>query len=307
LLVNPRLLREYFELLVSVYKPAQEGKLLIEWFKEDWGLFDHPAMDLPRSQSLLAEILDNGEVVRRQFEPAFAPLRNPLGEWEELRNELRYKNRFFPSVDFDRGQLTGLLTLLESEANEVPTSWFRARLRKGSGVYTNEEMGAPPRELATHGRANPAGIPYLYVASTVLTAISETRPQTGQIACVGEFTFSSPLRLIDLRTPKKMVSPFVYDDPADIGRMRNEVPFLEGLGEELTRPVIQSDAATDYTPSQYLCEFIKSRQYDGVIYRSSVSPGINLAVFNTRLGQCGRIRRFSVGAVTVETTELNAL
>jgi len=304
LLIDPRVLREYFELLVSVYRPAEDGKVLIEWFKDDWGLFDHPAMDLPRSQSLLAEILDNGEVVRQHFEPAFAPIGNRLGEWEEFRNELRYKNRFFPEVDFDQDRLASLLTLLEPEANEVPTTWFRARLRKGAGVYTDEEMGAPPCELATHGRANPAGIPYLYVASSIVTAISEARPQTGQIAYVAEFSFIGDLRLIDLRTPKKTVSPFVFDEPADIGRMRNEVPFLESLGEELTRPVIQSAAATDYTPSQYLCEFIKSKRYDGVIYRSSVSTGINLAVFNTHVGRCGTIRQYSVGTVTVEFTEL---
>ena len=36
-------------------------------------------------------------------------------------------------------------------------------------------------------------------------------------------------------------------------RLRADLPFLERLGDELTRPVLPQSAALDYTPSQYLC------------------------------------------------------
>jgi hypothetical protein len=68
-----------------------------------------------------------------------------------------------------------------------------------------------------------------------------------------------------------MVPPFVFADAEDIGRMRNDLPFLERLGDELTRPVIPQSAAIEYVPRRYLSEFIKKRGYQGVIYRSSVS------------------------------------
>jgi hypothetical protein len=42
--------------------------------------------------------------------------------------------------------------------------------------------------------------------------------------------------------------------------MRSDLPFLERLGDELTRPVVPQAAAIDYTPSQYLSEFIGSPQ-----------------------------------------------
>ena len=82
-------------------------------------------------------------------------------------------------------------------------------------------------------------------------------------ACVADFTTPASLKLVDLRTPRKMVSPFLLADAVDIGRMRNDLPFLERLGNELTRPVIPQSAAIDYTPSQYLCEFIKEMRIPG--------------------------------------------
>jgi hypothetical protein len=82
--------------------------------------------------------------------------------------------------------------------------------------------------------------------------------------------------------------------------MRNDLPFLERLGDELTRPVVPQSAAIDYTPSQYLCEFIKNCGYKGVIYRSSVSNGINLALFDPALALCGAVTQYRVTRVNVD-------
>ncbi len=165
-------------------------------------------------------------------------------------------------------------------------------------------MGAPPKRTASFGRANPAGIPYLYLGSTQLTAVSEVRPHTGEIICVADFVTSNDLKLVDLRNPREMVSPFIFPDADEIGEMRDEMPFLEQLGEELTRPVVPQSAAIDYTPSQYLCEFIKKCGYDGVIYRSSVSEGINLAMFDPSRADPGAVTQLRVTSVAVGTDEI---
>lgn len=68
-------------------------------------------------------------------------------------------------------------------------------------------MGAPPSRYANHGRANPTGIPYLYLGSMPDTAISEIRPHTGEIATVAEFEIPAVLIIVDLREPRKHVSP----------------------------------------------------------------------------------------------------
>jgi hypothetical protein len=304
-ILAPAQLAEYFELLISAYRPDSKGKLLIQWFREDWGMFEHPRMDDPRAKDLLSEILDDGEIVRQTFLPSDALEADRLGQWERLRDELMYHNRFFPDVDIDLDRLKELLNHLKLNADEIPDLWHRARIQIGDTAFSVGDMGAPPRRIASHGRANPAGIPYLYLGSTQATAISEIRPHTGEIACVADFRTPLDLKLVDLRRPRKMVSPFLLADAEDIGRMRNDLPFLERLGEELTMPVLPQAAAIDYTPSQYLCEFIKKCAYDGVIYRSSVSDGINLALFDPSRAQSGAVTQYRVARVSVDMTAVN--
>jgi hypothetical protein len=300
----PPELRDLFELLKGIYRKDSGGRLLVQWFRDDWGMFEHPKMiDDSRAKDLLAEILNDGEIVRQAFSPASEFAANHLNEdqWEKLREELMYRNRFFPETTIDLKRLGFLLDYLQlREEGDVPNLWYRARIQIGDSPFAVGEMGAPPRRSASHGRANPSGIPYLYLGSTRNTAISEIRPHTGEIACVADFRTPISLKLVDLRSPRKMVSPFFFGDEAEIGQMRSELPFLERLGEELTRPVVPQAAAIDYTPSQYLCEFIKKCGYEGVIYRSSVGDGMNLALFNPALAESGNVSQHRVTRVSVE-------
>ncbi len=305
-LVQPSELTDYFRLLVSIYEPDPDGKPLVDWMKNDWLLF--PNLDSAHAKELLADILEDGEIVRNLFSPSATYHSEVLIGWESLRDELMYKNRWFLDEAIDTDRLKELLSHLI--ADELPTKWYRARIRAGDVDYSIAEMGAPPKRLATPGRANPPGIPYLYVASLPEAAIAEVRPHTGETACVADFTIPPPLKAIDLRDPRKLVSPFLLADASAVGQLRADIPFLERLGSELTRPVLPQGAAIDYLPSQYLCEFIKKCGFDGVVYRSSVSAGINLALFDLAKAMPGAVTRYDVARVSVEVapciTEVSA-
>ncbi|ALK09038.1 RES family NAD+ phosphorylase [Blastochloris viridis] len=295
-LVEPARLVNLFELLVNVYEPNSDGKLLVEWMKDDWQLFNHPAMDVAHAKELLGEILDNGEIVRRPFAPSPSYISEGLAQWETLRDELMYRNRWFLDMSIDEARLRHLLDLLL--APDLPRKWFRARIRTDDETYPIEKMGAPPTRRASHGRANPAGIPYLYLGSLPETAAAEIRPHTGEVACVADFAIPK-IRAVDLRHPRKLVSPFILTDASEIGQLRADLPFLERLGEELTRPVLPQGAAIDYIPSQYLCEFIKKSGFDGVVYRSSVSDGFNLALFDPNKAMGGTVAVYNIKKVSV--------
>lgn len=295
-LLEPQALAPYFGLVVNAYEAGEDGKSLAEWMKEDWQLFSHPAMDLAQTKELLSEILDDGEIVRTSFMPASRYKSEGLVRWETLRDEMMYRNRWFLDMSLDTDRLRQLLDHLPAVG--LPRTWYRARIRAGDETYGIDKMGAPPNRLTSHGRANPAGIPYLYLGSMPETAAAEIRPHTGEVACVADFTIPE-IQAVDLRNPRKLVSPFILDDAAAIGQLRADLPFLERLGEELTRPVLPSGAAIDYIPSQYLCEFIKKSGFDGVVYRSSVSDGINLALFDPRKAQGGAVSLYNVSRVSV--------
>ncbi len=298
-LVLPADLRDHFELLISIYVEDKTGEPLVHWLKVDWGMLAHPSMDQANSCMLLADILDNGDIVRKNFIPSKLCTSDSLDLWGSFREELMYQNRFFPENKIDEDLFSKLLQHLVTTPNGVSEEWYRARVQRGS-AFTIDDMGAPPKEKASQGRANPAGIPYLYLASTENTAASEVRPHTGETVSVATFAVPNNLEVIDLRDPRITVSPFILSDEKEIASLRGDIDFLVHLGKELTRPVVPHVKAIDYIPTQFLCEFIKKNAYHGVLYHSSVSDGVNLALFNPNQAMRGRVHEIKVSRVSVE-------
>lgn len=297
-LVLPSDLRDHFELVISIYIEDDTGEPLVNWLKEDWGMFSHPSMDSANSCTLLAEILDNGGIVRKNFSPSELCASDKLDLWGLFKDELMYQNRFFPENKIDKGLLSKLLDHLVTNPNEVSEGWYRSRIQRGT-AYELKDLGAPPKGKASPGRANPSGIPYLYLASTENTAVSEIRPHTGETVSVANFTIPGNLEVIDLRDPRSTISPFLSDEK-EIASLRGDIEFLVHLGKDLTRPVLPHVLAIDYLPTQFLCEFIKQNSYNGVLYNSSVSDGVNLALFNPDHALGGQVSQSKVSRVSVE-------
>lgn len=299
-LVDPVKLKEKFELVADIYLENDEGDKLVDLLKNDWGLLSDPNLSNEKALSLLSNILEDSEINKKLYVPSPLCRTETLLQWERFRKELKHQNRFFPKYNIDEDKLKIYLDLLAEDSKNMPSRMYRSRISKNGEVFTLDQMGAPPEQKSTHGRANPAGIPYLYLASDVQTAISEIRPHTGETVYVAEFILPDDLKLIDLRNPKKTVSPFVYED--EVSSLYGDIEFLERLGDELTLPVLPSAAAIDYVPSQYLCEFIKACDiYKGVIYRSSVGTGLNIAIFNPESVSKVTVSKYYVEKVTVES------
>ncbi|WP_235181180.1 RES family NAD+ phosphorylase [Pseudomonas syringae] len=291
-------------MLTGIYVRDSQGIGLIELLKSDWGMFSHERMDIAHAKELLSDVLDDGELVRQRYRASESAVSdNALQRWDDLRQELIHKNRYFPETEINLSRLKRLFDYLLLPAEEVATNWFRARIQTGTSTFTPIEMKSPPKHLASHGRANPAGIPYLYLASTPITAVSEIRPHTGEDASVASVRIPDGLKVIDLRHPKRSVSPFMLSDESEISMLRSDIEFLEKLGEELTRPVLPRSAAFDYVPSQYLCEYVKVCGFDGVMYRSSVGDGVNLALFDPDVAEIEATVTQRVGRVTVNFAE----
>lgn len=304
-LLNPAELRELFELLLGAYHQDSEGMPLLHWFQTDWSMFIKAELGEKSANQLLESIYEDGEIVRQRYQPVVKEETGFVNQWEAFREELMFRNRFFPDRLLKEERLSELLQYLLINAGEYPDDWFRARIQKGDGCYSREEMGAPPAHLTSHGRANPAGIPYLYLASTEDTAVSEVRPHTGEVATVADFEIGNGQQLVDLRHPRITASPFMLADESAVALLRSDIALLERLGRELTRPVLPESVATDYVPSQFLCEFIKKAGYGGVLYSSSVvADGVNLALFDPSAATAGEIRQRRVSRVAVELENL---
>ena len=96
------------------------------------------------------------------------------------------------------------------------------------------------------------------------------------------------------------MSPFEMGDEVGVALLRGDLDFLEHLGDELTRPVLPQSAAIDYLPSQYFCEFVKNCGFDGVLYRSAVADGVNIALFDPSIAAAGSVTRRRISRVSID-------
>jgi hypothetical protein len=144
-------------------------------------------------------------------------------------------------------------------------------------VPYSEKRMRPLPDSASEGRANPKGIPCLYVASEKETAMSEVRPWLGSILSVAKFTNYKELRVIDFSKNHEENLPFYFAEP-DEGKIIKAV--WTNIDKAFSEPVTNSDQKSDYAPTQIIAELVRSLGYDGIAFRSSLGQGHNQALFD---------------------------
>ena len=193
---------------------------------------------------------------------------------------LRFENRFSVSKDVDKF-VSNLIyfarnyKLTEFERGET---YYRARINKAnkSEKYELKDMGAPPKGRAGHGRLNPIGIPYLYVASQKDVAVCEVRPWVGCWLTVADFTLKKNIRVMNF-SKKYFVNIVDHGDNESLKGA--EVTWSNFITWMFSAPFDPKDDLA-YIPTQYLVEKIKASGVDGIIYDSALcDDGFNLLLF----------------------------
>lgn len=202
----------------------------------------------------------------------------------------RHGNRYIHDAEVKSFLETVLSTSIERERTvKKGRIYWRAQLgndwrpivHEGKEVgeepcpYTPERM-KPLQYVATEGRANPKGIPYLYLSTDKETAMSEVRPWIGSNISVGQFETNKELRIIDcsVHQSKRLI---YLEEPGDEER---ELSVWTDIDIAFSIPVIPSDKTSDYVPTQIIAELFKSEGYDGIAYKSSLTTGYNVVLFD---------------------------
>lgn len=177
-------------------------------------------------------------------------------------------------------------------------SFWRARAHDFSPdqPFSLEQMGAPPRDKAGHGRLNPRGIPYLYLASDELTAISEVRPWKQLNLTVAEFQASRELRIVNITRQERFAQP----TPPDLTGA--EFTWSQIITWLFSHPFDPRDD-TAYVPTQYIAERVKAAGFDGIAYDSALhTGGYNVALFDTSAAKAISRKVAKVTDISVEAT-----
>lgn len=281
----PSALLDQFALIHTAYSEDLDGSEIVKLLRDDWNLLTHKNLQGAALDKLLESIFDDPSITRKKYKPKHTAPAYTLDQWEIFKDEIIRRNRWFANSQPNIDNIRNIFPSLSVESADIPSRWYRARKSEDGNYITDpNEMSAPPSEKAGNGRANPLGIPYLYLGSTRDTAISEIRPQKGDNVTVAEFTLNKGnrghLKILDLRDPRKSISPFSVEEEQHVVFLREHIDILIHFGEALSVPVSSSSRSLDYLPTQYLCELIKMCNFDGVLYKSSLAEGFNLALFN---------------------------
>ncbi len=299
-LIDPENLYDRFEPLIDLYEVDKNGKKLIDLIQSDWRVFSSKS---PRVlQKLLNLIANDEQLLVKRYRPKYSIDKRNIEQWEDFREELKHRNRFFPLGAPNIEQLEPFGKYLGVIIKKNKQKFYRARVNDTASPYSIKEMGKPDKKMASIGRANPLGIAYLYVASTIDTAISEVRGHKGESLTIAEYLIIDDLELADLRDPKERISPFMLNDEDELELIYKNMPFLTLLGEELSKPIIPREANLEYLPSQYLCEMLKLIGFHGIIYKSSIADGNNYVIFTDERVKCQEIYNYKI--VDVKTTSI---
>ncbi|EMU5278210.1 RES family NAD+ phosphorylase [Yersinia enterocolitica] len=281
--VSPSTISHLFEFFsYCIEKIDGDGKSYSSLIQEQFLFFNQ---NVKSHDGLTGDVLGD-DYKLEQFRLKHDPSRH-VQLWDDFKNELKYKNRFFPknslySSLFKGSELTDvifseLLGQLEKPLYSGQT-FYRARI--SDKKLSVDEMKMPPEGNASGGRANPIGISYLYLANNEETCIAEVRPSNSSCIRISEFKLDRDLKILDLTSPRKdiTVTSFEGDQVEDL---LNYVNLFETLSSELSKPILPDKSNIDYLPTQFLCEFIKSvGRYDGIVFNSSFGNGLNYVFYS---------------------------
>ncbi len=227
------------------------------------------------------------EICRRIREMSFKSW-NSFGDYSA---EVRRKNRYIYTPDTEEFLTNVVLTGKERERRIPARSnfWRSQPGNEWKPVFPDSEQIAeepiplspekmkPFPRMISEGRANPAGINCLYLASDANTAMAEIRPWIGSYASVGRFKTGKDLRIVDCSVHHSKQPLYFLRAPSE-GEKTQAV--WAHIDRAFSTPVSASDKSLDYAPTQILAELFKNEGYDGIWYKSALSDGFNLALFD---------------------------
>jgi RES domain-containing protein len=137
-------------------------------------------------------------------------------------------------------------------------------------AYDTKRM-TPRLNRSPEGRVNPKGIPCLYLAEDVATAINEVRPWGESFVTVAQFVTKKELTLVDCTVG---VRP-------SAGKIAvNDSLEWTIIDHAFSLPVTTSDDRAEYAATQILAEVFRQQGYHGIVYKSSFTNKNNVALFS---------------------------
>lgn len=223
-------------------------------------------LDVEKSK---ADMYVNGVAYIRREDKVFSKVGNIRSKYlKEFIKEIQYRNR--NPIDIKALELMNDLSTNPERKMKQGTPLYRCRIIHDMTMVNTEpnfygygKKGSfvPPPNATRDMRANYRYIPYLYCANNPYTALVEVRPRLGANVSIATIEVEEEITLLDF-TLKKI--------PKNMNEAK--LNFFADLSMLFSKPVASDDDILDYIPTQFIAEFAKKIGYDGIAFRSSLTP-----------------------------------
>ena len=150
---------------------------------------------------------------------------------------------------------------------------------------------------------NPKGIPCLYLATDENTAMSEVRPpRVGSPGTLAKFSTLRDLKMIDCSQAviRRGSLKWLAMAPKEPPPKAREQGVWADVISAFSEPIVSTDTTAEYAPTQVLAETLRSANFDGIIYKSSLGPGRNVVLFDLAVADVVDRRLFKSRAIRYE-------
>lgn len=299
-------LHDFFKELIENFQANPRGERLISKIQGNWSLFSN----LGNGQNILNYILNNIDSTLNSYNDLVDfndEIIENINYWFKLKEQLKWEKRYLTDIDYlTEGELGwdgffGSKTTIKND-----DILYRARLHKNAdeGAFSKDNMFSPKREFASGGRANPNGIPYLYLSDRPDTILYEVRASYLDEVSIASFRLKEDLS-DDIVISDFTETPALYA-PSGVNQRIKATLLKQFISRDLSKPMRRYDSELDYIPTQFICEFIKVfTNVQGIKFRSSLhNIGNNIVIFNQDIMECEAVKRVQVSKVSIDSKEL---
>lgn len=298
-------LLDFFKELLDNFQKSETGSGLTALIQSNWSFFKDLVLGDKIINSALNQLnsifVSSDELVNFNDE-----IIENVDYWQKLKEQLKWEKRYLTDINFLTYDL-GWDGFFESKTViEKKDILYRARLHSNADTeaFTEDNMFCPPKHIASGGRANPSGIPYLYLSDNEETILYEIRA-----SYLDEITVAS-FGLADHIEENIVISDFTevpsLFTPNQINKRIKSTLLKKIISRDLSTPMRRYDSDLDYIPTQFICEFIKVfTNVQGIKFRSSLhNVGNNLVLFDQTQLKCLSVKKVKITKVQINSKDL---
>lgn len=287
----------FFTTLLELYSPTvNSNKTIVDVIQNEWHFFK----DKDVAKVLLADVIEanNLSYSIADFVNYTDDICIRIAAWDRLKTSVKEKSRFFTNMD----EFAQYNYLTAGKSLHVGQKLYRSRITPvGQKKIKCDKMGCPPKEMATAGRANPIGIPYLYLSDSAKTTYFEVRAVYLDKLSVGTFRIERELELVDFIYDMNLFLAY-NDGTTSLKEIVIKKKIIDAISEDLSKPLRRYDSELEYVPTQLICEYCKRIVgADGISFESSLHKGgRNYVLFDDSSAKCVRVDSHEITKIDID-------